>query len=169
MSLEIEVLPDADAVAERAAEFIAEQAKAAVDERGRFTFAVSGGHTPWAMFPKLYGRMPWEKVTIYQVDERVAPEGDPDRNLTHPQESLPPGGAADVRAMPVNAHDLEDAAAMYASSLPDRLDLVHLGFGPDGHTASLVPGDPVLDVSDRGGAVTGEYQNRRRMTLTYPT
>jgi len=168
MSLQIEVLADADIVAERAAAYIADQAKAAVEEHGRFTFAVSGGHTPWAVFPKLAGRVPWEKVTIFQVDERVAPEGDPDRNLTHLHTSLPPGGTADVRAMPVNANDLEAAADTYASSLPDALDLVHLGLGPDGHTASLIPGDPVLEVTDRAVALTGEYQGRRRMTLTYP-
>jgi 6-phosphogluconolactonase len=166
---QIEVLADADAVAERGAAYVAERARAAVADHGRFTFAVSGGHTPWAMFAHLVGKMPWEKVTIYQVDERVAPDGDPDRNLTHLRASLPPGGAADVRAMPVGADDLEAAAADYARSLPERLDLIHLGLGPDGHTASLVPGDPVLEVMDRDVAVTGEYQGRRRMTLTYPT
>jgi 6-phosphogluconolactonase len=168
VALEIEVLPDRDAVAERGAEHVAELAAAAVAERGRFTFAVSGGNTPWQMFADLAGTMPWEKVTIFQVDERVAPDGDEERNLTHLLRALPPGGAADVRAMPVWADDLEEGASRYASSLPDRLDLVHLGLGPDGHTASLVPGDPVLDVDDRDVATTGEYQGRRRMTLTYP-
>ena len=169
MALEIEVLADAQSVAERGAEIVATAAAAAVAERGRFTFAVSGGRTPWAMFDELYRHMPWEKVTIFQVDERVAPDGDPDRNLTQLQRSLPSGGAADVRAMPVWADDLDAAAALYAGALPEQLDLVHLGLGPDGHTASLVPADPVLDVLDRDVAVTGVYQGRQRMTLTYPT
>jgi 6-phosphogluconolactonase len=168
MALEIEILPDADAVAERGAQVVASAAAVAVANRDRFTFAVSGGRTPWAMFAALYGRMPWEKVTIFQVDERVAPEDDPDRNLTQLKGALPPGGAADVRPMPVWADDLEAAAELYAEALPDQLDLVHLGLGPDGHTASLVPGDPVLAVHDRDVALTGAYQGRRRMTLTYP-
>jgi 6-phosphogluconolactonase len=168
MALEVEILPDAAAVARRGAEVVAQHAEAAIADHGRFTFAVSGGRTPWAMFADLAGKLPWEKVTIFQVDERVAPEGDPDRNLTQLERALPPGGASDVRPMPVSAHDLEAAAAQYAGELPPSLDLVHLGLGPDGHTASLVPGDPVLDVADRDVALTGEYQSHRRMTLTYP-
>jgi 6-phosphogluconolactonase len=167
VALQIEVLADADAVAKRAATFVVEQAAAAVAEHGRFTFAVSGGHTPWAMFAHLGRQMPWGQVTIYQVDERIAPDGDPDRNLTHLRQSLVAGGAADVRPMPVGATDLEEAAADYSRSLPEHLDLVHLGLGPDGHTASLVPGDPVIEVADRDVAVTAYYQGRRRMTLTY--
>jgi 6-phosphogluconolactonase len=110
----------------------------------------------------------WEHAAVFQVDERVAPDGDPDRNLTHLRRSLPAAALPAIRPMPVAEPDLEAAAAAYAASLPERLDLVHLGLGADGHTASLVPGDPVLDVVDRDVAVTGAYQGRRRMTLTYP-
>lgn len=169
MGRTVEVLTSGDDVARRGAAYVVEQARAAIADHGRFNFAVSGGRTPWAMFAHLADAgMRWDNVAIYQVDERVAPVGDPDRNLTHLLDSLP-AGAAEVHAMPVNADDLMAAAAEYAESLPDRFDLVHLGLGPDGHTASLVPGDPVLAVADRAVGLTHPYQGHPRMTLTYPT
>lgn len=166
---EIEVLAADDAVARRGAGLIAEHARAAVAERGAFAFAVSGGRTPWVMFAALADQdVPWRGIAIYQVDERIAEDGHPDRNLTHLRESLPEQALDRLVPMPVTEPDVEAAAAAYADGLPERLDLVHLGLGDDGHTASLVPGDPVLAVTDRDVALTGEYQGRRRMTLTYP-
>lgn len=167
--LPLEVLPDPTTVAHRAAELVYQHALLAVAERGEFTFAVSGGRSPGLMFGELADRdFPWAQTTIYQVDERIAPAGDPERNLTLLQDSLGAVASADLRPMPVNDNDLTAAAAAYARSLPERFDLIHLGIGPDGHTASLVPGDPVLEVRDRDVALTGTYKGLKRMTVTYP-
>ena len=164
------MVPDPEAAARRGAELIAEAGREAVSDHGSFSLALSGGRTPSRMLALLGDApLPWERTEIFQADERIAPPGSADRNLTQLILSLPIERQSALRPMPVTSRDLDDAARQYESQLPEHLDLVHLGLGPDGHTASLVPGDPVLEVTDRRVALTeAPYQGHRRMTLTYP-
>lgn len=176
--LTLDTQPDAAAAAAQAACWIADRAREAAAARGRFILALSGGTTPRQMLLELARQpLPWPALRIVQVDERVAPRGSADRNLTLIEETLlahAPLEPAQVRAMPVDADDLAAAARDYAAQLeqlagtPPVLDVVHLGLGDDGHTASLVPDDAVLGVTDAHVALTGVYHGHRRMTLTYP-
>lgn len=171
MAIDLEVVADEKAAARRAAELIAEIGAKSVAERGTFSFAMSGGRTPWGMLAILGEQesMPWPESELFQVDERIASPGSEDRNLTHMVLGLSMDHQAMLRPMPVTQRDLNAAAHDYENTLPDPLDCVHLGLGPDGHTASLVPGDPVLEVTDRRVALTETtYQGHPRMTLTYP-
>jgi 6-phosphogluconolactonase len=174
---DVRVFDDAESVAVAAADYIAEQARRAIQERDRFTFAVSGGTTPWRMLSKLCEcSLPWERVHLFQVDERLAPDGDTSRNLTHIRASLASrwGQLADrVHAIPIGSDPNADVEA-YASLLgriagtPPVLDLIHLGLGDDGHTASLVPNDPATKVSHSDVALTQPYRGQRRITVTFP-
>lgn len=163
----LKVLPDPDAAAGYGAVMIAERLRKSIDQKGEFRLALSGGSTPIAMFEVLAGSsLPWDLVTIYQVDERVVPLADPARNLGHIIATLGATGAKIV-PMSVEDEDLLAAVIRYQRELPDAFDLVQLGLGPDGHTASLVPKDSVLEISDQDVALSAPYQGQRRMTLTF--
>ncbi len=168
MHHDVRRLTSVEDVAAAAAEVIATVARAAVADYGVCAIALSGGRTPRPMFAALRScDVPWHATTFFQVDERVVASTDSARNLLALREDL---ATVPVRwvTMPVNDPDLERAAERYGAQLPERFDLVHLGLGTDGHTASLVPGDDVLSVRDRLVGLTKRYQGYRRMTLTYP-
>jgi 6-phosphogluconolactonase len=158
----------ADVLPARAAVWIADRVWSAVAQRGVAHLAVSGGRTPVATLRTLDGLpLPWDRLHIWQVDERVAPDGHEDRNATDLVAALPNRA---LHLMPVTATDLEAAAAEYGAELADAcrgvLDVAHLGLGADGHTASWPPGDPVIGVTDRDVTIVGPFNGRLRMTLT---
>jgi 6-phosphogluconolactonase len=160
----IRVNESAEAAATDGAALIARRVQSAVRLRGVAHLAVSGGRTPALMFALLAERdVPWGALHIWQVDERVAPDGHPDRNLG--MLSVVPIPAANLHPLPVGTTPLSKAAEQAAAALPAQFDLVHLGLGDDGHTASWPPGDPVIDDPASVG-ISGEYKGRVRLTLT---
>jgi len=175
--IEVEVLPDGAALAGRTADLVATRLGEAIETRGQATLALSGGSTPLGFFAELAGRkLAWEAVHVFQVDERVAPPGHPDRNFEGLRRALldrVPIPPANVHPMPVEEPELQGAAAAYAGEIRDvtgpdgRIDVLHLGLGDDGHTASWPPGDPVVDATS-DVAVVGPFNGRLRMTLTPP-
>lgn len=172
------MLEDAEHAARRCAVLVAEITRVAIATRGRACLALSGGRTPWLMIQALAREeLPWRDVHIFQTDERVAPLGSPERTLTHLSRlflSPLPLPSDHLHPMPVDEPDLVAAARRYGMlierivGLPPALDVIHLGLGADGHTASLVSGDPVLNVTDADVSISGPYQGHERMTLTYP-
>jgi 6-phosphogluconolactonase/glucosamine-6-phosphate isomerase/deaminase len=150
-----------DDPASEAASWLARRLRDAARRRGEVTIALSGGTTAPSLFAALVEReVPWHTVGVWQVDERVAPDGDSQRNA--PQLAVLP---IRPRLMPVTARDLRAGARRYGASLPERFDVVHLGLGDDGHTASWPPGSEVAS-SRRAVEVTAEFHGIRRMTLT---
>ncbi len=169
--MKIDVTAGDGEAAQSAARVLAEHIMMAIASRGHACIAVSGGHTPWAMFENLSDRdLPWPKLHVFQVDERECTMQSKDRNFKKIKEILP----KECHLYPMPVEHSDEGANLYSRDLVHvlgkdrRLDVVHLGLGADGHTASLVPSDPVLGITDRDVAWTKPYQGHRRMTLTYP-
>lgn len=184
-SPEIHVFPDAAALAEAAAQRFVALATAAVATRGRFTAALSGGTTPGALYRLLAAepfraRVPWAHLHLFWADERCVPPDDPGSNYHLVAETL----LAGAPIPPENVHrmrgeweperaarDYERALRAFFGGEAPRLDLVILGLGKDGHTASLFPGATTLAETARWVVpAVAEYENRPawRITLTLP-
>lgn len=163
----------ADRWASRAADVFELAILAAIEARGRCVIALSGGGTPAPAFAELAARdLPWGQVVLTQADERVAATGSGLRNLTRQMEAF---AGLPVRWLPLPVDSPIDAGIVgFVRELgdlvgrPPIIDVVHLGMGADGHTASLVPGDAVLEELDADVALTDSYEGRERITFTRP-
>lgn len=162
----LRIIRTEDAAAAAAALLAGELRQATTGHR-HGSIAISGGETPWLALARLQpDDAPWQRIDVFQVDERIVPHDHPARNLSRLEATLLSRVPAIGRAMPVESGDLDAAAESYGASLPPALDIVQLGLGTDGHTASLIPGDPVLAATGDVG-ISGVYQGNRRMTLTF--
>jgi 6-phosphogluconolactonase len=168
---------DVVAAERTAAEFIARRLMQAVRERGQASLAISGGRTPWGMFDQLAAQeLTWGAVHLFQVDERIAPLDHDARNWKQVLASALARRVprANQHPMPVEIEEPEMAAEQYARTLtewvgdPPTLDVVHLGIGADGHTASLFADDSPLQETQRLVAVSHRYEGYQRLTLTLP-
>ncbi len=182
----LRVFADTGALAEAAAERFAGLAEAAIAEQGRFCVALAGGSTPAGLYRRLAAspwreRLDWSRVEVFFGDERSVPPDHADSNYRMARETLldhvpvPPG---QIHRMIAETEERNARARDYADTLRDRLptdddtprfDLVLLGVGDDGHTASLFPGTPILDVRER--LVAPVFVDRLatwRMSLTFP-
>ncbi len=176
--MQIVIGRDPSDTAALAADWFAARITEDVRERGRCVIALSGGQTPWKMLEELITRnVPWHALQVAQVDERVVAIDDPRRNFARLYELLCKRGRLEekqLHAIPVERPDPDLAAREYARMLevlagsPPMIDVVQLGLGSDGHTASLLPGDATLKITDRDAAATGLYAGTRRITLTLP-
>jgi len=175
--MRIQVLSTPETAAECAADWLRTAIGRASAQRGRCLVALSGGRTASRMLHDLRRlHVHWHNLQVFQVDERVVPENHERRNARQIAELLVAPAAlhgAQFHAMPVERSDLEAGAEEYARLLteycgtPPVLDVVQLGVGADGHVASLVAGDPLLEVRDRDVGVCGPYRGVARMTLTF--
>ena len=173
--MQLNIRPDADQATRSAGVWLQAAIARSIGQRGRCSVAISGGSTSGALLEQLgTATLPWNAVDVFQVDERIAPPQAEARNLRVLARHLAGHAGVRIHPMPVESDDLDAAAARYQSVLrrvcgtPPVLDVVHLGLGADGHTASLIPGDAALRIVDADVALTAIYQSYRRMTLTMP-
>ncbi len=173
-SRNLKIAQDCPSACHEAALYLIRYVAETIARNGRCRLAVSGGTTPWPMLAAFFREeLPWTRIDLFQTDERMAPEGSPERNASHLIPLLPPGirfhpmPCGSTSATLKEATDYEKELEAFCGT-PPVLDLIHLGLGEDGHTASLVPGDPVLDLVDQSVGPTRPYRGQSRLTLTVP-
>ena len=177
----VEVLPDKSALIERSLEIVLTKIEAAIAQRGLATIALAGGSTPKPLYEKLAEQdLPWEKIHVFWGDERYVPADHPDSNEGMARRAWldqVPLPAANIHPMPTDASDPAAAAAQHEAEVQafftistgtfPAFDIILLGIGDDGHTASLFPHTDALQVRDRLITV-GNKDGQPRLTFTAP-